>query len=84
MTDPTPEFAWDYSDPNNFPQAAYHILVASSQQLLDENTGDLWDSGPTESSETEVSYAGDLLGELTTYFWKVRVRNSEGVWSEEW
>lgn len=84
VTDPTPEFAWAYSDPNNFPQAAYHILVASSQQLLDEHTGDLWDSGPTESSETEVSYAGDLLGELTTYFWKVRVRNSEGVWSEEW
>jgi len=84
VTDPTPEFAWDYSDPNNSPQSAYHILVASSQQLLDDNTGDLWDSGPTESSETELSYAGDLLGELTTYFWKVRVRNLEGVWSEEW
>ncbi len=84
VTDPTPEFAWDYSDPAGLPQSAYHILVASSQQLLDANTGDLWDSGPIESSEAEVSYAGAALDELTTYFWKVRVRNSEGVWSEEW
>lgn len=84
VTDAAPEFSWDYSDPNGVEQSAYHILVASSQTLLDANEGDLWDSGPVSGDETTVEYDGETLDELTTYVWKVRVRNAEGVWSEEW
>jgi len=82
--DRTPTFSWSYSDPADLPQSAYHLLVASSQELLDNNTGDLWDTGVVLSAETEVEYEGSELEDATTYFWKVRVRNSEGVWSEQW
>ena len=43
-------------------QATYEILVASSQQNLDANNGDLWDSGHiTSGQSTQVSYAGKPL-----------------------
>jgi alpha-L-rhamnosidase len=31
-------------------QTAYQVLVASSQALLDQNKGDLWDSGQVSST----------------------------------
>jgi len=33
-------------------QTAYHILAASSREILDPDKADLWDSGKIESSET--------------------------------
>jgi len=79
-----PELSWEYGDPGDRPQSAFHVLVASSQELLDQNTGDLWDSGVVFSSEHSIGYGGTELDSETTYFWKVRVRNSEGAWSEQW
>ncbi len=84
ITDLTPALSWRYSDPQGKPQTAYQVLVASSAELLAANTGDIWDSGVVASPETEVEFGGPELSDDTTYFWKVRVRNSEGVWSETW
>ncbi len=84
VSDRTPTFSWEYSDPGQSPQSAYQILVASSKALLDSGIGDIWDSGVVLSGDTEVVYQGEELRDATTYFWKVRVRNSEGVWSESW
>ena len=84
VADPSPELSWEYGDPEDRPQSAFHALVASSEELLAQNVGDLWDSGVTYSDATEVAYNGAELASETTYFWKVRVRNSEGAWSEEW
>src|SRR3954453_1629946 len=40
-------------------QTAYQILVASDQDLLRRNQGDVWDSGQVASGETvNVVYAG--------------------------
>ena len=40
-------------------QTAYQIVVASSEELLKKNKGDLWDSGKVESDQSiHVSYAG--------------------------
>ncbi len=33
-------------------QTAYQILVASSEELLKKNKGDLWDSGKVESGQS--------------------------------
>ena len=84
VLDTTPTFSWTYQHPQDSGQSAYQIIVASSAELLAENTGDLWDSGIVLSSQTAATYAGTTLEGYTTYFWKVRVRSAEGVWSEQW
>lgn len=84
VADPRPDLSWEYEDPQGREQSAYHVLVASSEEKLDANEGDLWDSGVVLTSAQQAKYDGAALGSEQTYFWKVRVRNSEGVWSEEW
>ncbi len=84
VLDPTPTFSWTYYHAAGKQQSAYQIIVASSMELLENNIGDLWDSGVVLSSETTATYPGTALQDQQTYFWKVRVRSSEGVWSEEW
>lgn len=84
LTNPAPEFSWEYEDPQGLPQNAWQLIVASTQELLADNIGDLWDSGVVLSRATNTVYNGQALTELTIYFWKIRVRNTEGAWSEEW
>jgi len=81
---PQPTFSWTFSDAEGRAQAAYQVQVASSEALLAAGTPDMWDSGIVLSSATSVRYAGQPLGDLTTYFWRVRASNTEGVWSEQW
>jgi alpha-L-rhamnosidase len=55
-------------------QRAYQILVASSEELLKQDKGDLWDSGKVESAQSvNVEYAGKSLTSNQRCFWKVRV-----------
>ena len=67
-------------------QTAYQILVASNEQHLAKNQGDLWDSGKVQSRDcAEVNYAGLSLGSFQWCYWKVRVWDKDGVvshWSE--
>lgn len=57
-------------------QTAYHVLVASSRALLDEDQGDLWDSGEVASDRSVlVEYAGKPLESWASCWWKVRVRD---------
>ena len=63
-------------------QTAYRILVASSQDLLDNNQGDLWDSGIVRSPESvNIVYGGRPLSAGQKCFWKVGVSDERGVWS---
>ncbi|NLN77099.1 MAG: family 78 glycoside hydrolase catalytic domain [Armatimonadetes bacterium] len=64
-------------------QTAYQILVASSEDLLKANKGDLWDSGKTLSDQSVlVRYAGKpLISEMRCY-WKVRTWTNRGGQSE--
>ena len=66
-------------------QTAYHILVASSPELLKADNGDLWNSGKVASGETvNLVYAGRQLTSRKQYFWKVCVWDKDGQarWSE--
>ena len=55
-------------------QVAYQVLVASSEKLLKNDTGDLWDSGKVESDQSvHVKYAGKPLLSRMQCYWKVRV-----------
>ena len=77
LVDTHPEFAWIVPK-EVFIQSAYQILVASSKEKIDNNKGDLWDSGQVRSKESSnVSYTGKLLQKEHKYYWKVR------IWDEE-
>ena len=75
-----PCFGWIMNDskPNTL-QTAYRILVASNAELLQKNTGDMWDSGTVESdNSTAVQYAGKPLQPATVYYWKVQTLSNHG------
>lgn len=85
-----PQLEWrltaSATDARGVQQSAYRVLVASSQSLLNTDTGDIWDSGQIASDATfGVSYHGKPLQPDTVYFWKVMVWDGEGDpagWSE--
>ena len=55
-------------------QTAYQVLVASSEKLLNEDQGDLWDSGKVLSDQSiHIDYAGLPLISKQRCYWKVRV-----------
>ncbi|WP_286588839.1 alpha-L-rhamnosidase [Sphingobacterium sp. N143] len=81
-----PRLSWKIqADERATVQEAYHILVASSPEKLQQNIGDLWDSGK-QLSHNSINrlYAGKLLQSRDQVFWKVRVYTNKGEtgWSE--
>jgi arylsulfatase A-like enzyme len=72
-----PEFGWTVPLGSKL-QGAYQILVASNQSDIDNNNGDVWDSGRVASTKsTDVEYAGSPLEIGKTYYWKVRIWEQE-------
>ena len=81
-----PRLSWVIADPKSeisnlesqitrsVAQTAYQVLVASSEELLKNDQGDLWDSGKVESDQSiQVEYAGRPLESRMQCHWKVRV-----------
>lgn len=84
---PRPRFSWMLrSSERGSLQSAYHVLVAKSWEPLEDDTGDMWDSGKVDSNQSvHVMYAGDTLQSGKTYYWKVRVWNQHDTpspWSD--
>ncbi|KEZ94335.1 alpha-L-rhamnosidase [Nonlabens ulvanivorans] len=82
-----PLFSWIVeADGYNKSQSSYHILVATSEDKLNENDADVWNSKKVESDQsTFVKYQGEDLQALHNYFWKVKISDNEGVasnWSQ--
>ncbi|MEZ0326542.1 MAG: family 78 glycoside hydrolase catalytic domain [Fimbriimonas sp.] len=75
-----PRLSWQFdSDRHGAAQTAYEILAASSTMLLDQDSGDLWESGWVESDESiHVAYEGRVLKSAERVFWKVRVTDEAG------
>jgi alpha-L-rhamnosidase len=77
ISDEHPEFGWIMNDPDqNEYQTAYQILLASKIDNLENNYGDMWDSGKKRSDESSnVSYSvdGKQLENGRMYYWKVRI-----------
>jgi hypothetical protein len=84
-----PLFGWNLvavpDSARNLRQSGFRILVASSAERLEHQTGDVWDSGRVPSTVFwQLPYAGPALQSHTTYYWKVEVWNggsSPGPWS---
>ena len=66
-------------------QTACRVLVASSLKLLDDDRGDLWDTGKTVSDDTvNIAYSGRPLVSGEPCFWKVKVwdkNDKPSAWS---
>lgn len=75
-----PRFSWELrSNQQNILQTAYQILVADDTSLLQENTGNIWDSKKISSSESiQVKYNGKVLRSAMKYFWKVMIWDNKG------
>ncbi len=84
IIDQKPEFAWEL--PNTITaQSAYQILVASTQEFLEQDQGDVWDSGKVVSNQSiDIEFKGTALKVGNTYFWKVKIwdeKNKEAKYS---
>jgi alpha-L-rhamnosidase len=82
-----PRLSWILeSDQRSCMQNAYHVLVASSVEMLERNKGDLWNSGKVESDQSnQVVYKGKTLKSRMRCYWKVRIWDNSGRmsdWSE--
>ena len=75
-----PRLGWRIeSDEQNVMQTAYHILVASSPELLAQGKGDMWDSGKIETDASQwITYQGEPLKCNAPYYWKVKVYTNKG------
>jgi alpha-L-rhamnosidase len=83
--DASPTFSWQLpveDDVKN--QSAYHIVVASSKELLPDNA-DLWDSKKQESAQSAwIKYDGQALQSRQKVYWQVKYWNQDGdpsAWS---
>ncbi|MFT4568382.1 MAG: alpha-L-rhamnosidase [Saprospiraceae bacterium] len=73
VLDSKPEFGWIVPNEAVF-QSAYQLLVASSIENINNNIGDMWDSGQIRSgSTTNIEYAGKPLQIGQAYYWEVRL-----------
>ena len=75
-----PRFSWQImSGQRNVQQTVYQIFVSSSEEKLNKDDGDVWNSGKQNSSQSiHISYAGKPLQSATKYFWKVKVFTNKG------
>ena len=83
-----PGLSWIlYSDKRGQMQSAYRILVASNEENLKRDIGDLWDSHKVISGESvHILYEGKRLSSGLQCFWKVCVWDNEDKksdWSEQ-
>jgi alpha-L-rhamnosidase len=80
-------FSWNLkSDARNQWQTAYQLMLASTKDMLDKDTPDVWNSGKVKSADNLfATYKGNKLSPASIYFWKVRVWDKDSTisdWSE--
>lgn len=75
-----PRLSWVlHSDERGQKQTAYQILVASTQEILVSDQGDLWDTGRVDSEQSiQIEYAGKPLGSRMRCCWKIRAWDKNG------
>ncbi len=74
-----PRFSWKGRHPkSNQMQSAYRLIVATSKEILDRDTGDIWDTGKISIPKSiHIEYNGTPLQETSRYFWKVMIWDAD-------
>ena len=80
LENPRPQLSWRLeSVERGVRQSAYHIMVASSESLLEQGHADLWDSGQVASRKSfGVAYNGRPLRSRERCWWRVQVWDEAG------
>mgnify|MGYP000955667237 CR=1 FL=1 len=89
LTNPTgldeksPRFSWTFQTTDEKAigqkQNAYRILVSNSENNLQKNMGDVWDSKWVASGVMQlIEYKGKPLVSDRIYFWKVMIKDEKG------
>ncbi len=82
ITTSQPRFTWIPAGGETM-QTAYQVIVASSEEKLQNNDGDVWDSGNVDSGVSVfVPYGGKPLNENSSYWWKIRTWDQNGIESD--
>ncbi|GAA0880254.1 hypothetical protein GCM10009119_32240 [Algoriphagus jejuensis] len=77
IVDTKPEFGWRVPEYAKS-QSAYQILVSSSEEQINSNLGDVWNSAQVRTAKsTNVEYQGKALEVGKNYYWKVRIWDDE-------
>jgi hypothetical protein len=64
-------------------QKGYQILVASSKKNIDNNLGDVWNSGQVRSNvSSNKKQKENPLNANSKYFWKVRIWDQDNRLSD--
>ncbi|GFZ92038.1 alpha-L-rhamnosidase [Paenibacillus marchantiophytorum] len=79
-----PRLFWKLaSDARSAVQIAYQVLVARSEEQLNKDIGDIWDTGKVLSDQsTHIAYEGEPLETEGCYYWKVRVWGAADIVSD--
>lgn len=81
-----PRFSWRILNAQRgTKQTAYQILVATTPDLLDKDSADVWNSGLVQTDTSIwIDYQGSRLMPNKRYYWKVRIHTTNGNsnWSE--
>jgi arylsulfatase A-like enzyme len=73
ILDSKPEYGW-VVPAGAVSQSAYQLLVASSEENINNNNGDVWDSEQVRTNQSsEIEHGGTALESGKTYFWQVRI-----------
>lgn len=83
----SPRFSWNLiSEKRGVIQSAYRILVSDDPSNLDNENGNIWDSGKqTSDVNVNIAFDGTPLMTGTTYYWSVSSWDQDGnqsPWSE--
>jgi hypothetical protein len=78
MTNHTPTFSWNFSDPAAQPQQMCQVQVSDDKFWL---MTPVWDSGPVAASESEAVYNGSDLVDGFEYYIRIRASNGS-LWSD--
>ncbi|MEY4432552.1 MAG: hypothetical protein RLZZ44_682 [Bacteroidota bacterium] len=75
-----PKLGWQLvSQDLNISQKYYQIIVSSSQEKIQNNQGDFWNTGKLKSTQSQlIAYTGKPLQTETKYFWKVKIWDQKG------